>query len=92
MTLYFAQDIGISINNSEVSTTRFGVKERSILAGQAVLVSSAVPNGLSGSFNFSNPFVNFFANLFRSKKANYFVLETDYTTYALGLSRMKLDF
>ena len=77
----------ISVNNSQISTTRFGQNIRSELLGQAEQVyPDSQPNALKVSFNFSNKFVNFFANIGNSfsNTPNYKVLDTDYESYALG--------
>ena len=74
----------VSVNNSEVATKRFGKVERSVLLGQAIQTDTNVPNGLRVSFNFKNKLINFFANLFESTTPNYYVMETDYDSYALG--------
>ena len=76
---------GFSVNNSEVSTDRFGRTERTVLLGQAEQTyPDTMPNAVKVSFNFNNKFINFFANFFSTNKPNYFVYESDYDSYALG--------
>ena len=77
----------ISVNNSEISTTRFGQTKRSELLGQAEQVyPDTQPNALKVTFNFSNKLIDFFANLGNSfsNVPNYSVMDTDYESYALG--------
>ena len=77
----------ISVNNSEISTGRFGQTKRSELIGRGEQTyPDSQPNGLKVTFSFSNKIIDFFANLAFSftKKPNYYVYETDYESYALG--------
>ena len=86
-TYQATDEFTISVNNSEVSTDRFGRTERTVLLGQGEQTyPSTMPNAVKVSFNFNNKFINFFANFFSSfsNKPNYFVYETDYDSYALG--------
>ena len=77
----------ISVNNSGISTTRFGQAKRMELLGQGVQINpNSRPNQLKVTFNFNNKISDFFANLgsMFSNIPNYKVVDTDYESYALS--------
>merc|ERR1712179_823670 len=54
----------ISVNNSEISTGRFGQTKRSEIIGRGEQTyPDSQPNGLKVTFSFSNKVIDFFANL-----------------------------
>ena len=79
------------MNNSVISTTRFGQAKRMELLGQGVQVNpNSRPNQLKVTFNFNNKISDFFANLgsMFSNIPNYKVVDTDYESYALSELRL----
>ena len=76
----------VSVNNTEIGPSGKDLWKKSYLLGKAVQTDpESFPNAFSVSFNFENKFINFFANVFRSGAPNYYVAETDYDSYVLGI-------
>ena len=73
------------VNNSQVADQPSGIVRRTVALGQAERVDMNIENGLRVTFNFRNPIAAFFNQLFTPQRPNYYVWETDYTRYAVGL-------